>query len=492
MSGFSVLDWIVIGVFLTLMILLGFLISRRNKSETDYVLGGRNMNPSMVGLSLFATTMSTLSYLAFPGEMIRYGYVFFFGCLSYPLAYFIVKRFLIPRFMELNVKSAYEILEIKLGKGSRLLATLFFLLLRFLWMSTVMYATVSTALVPIFGIDPSYTLLITVILILITLVYTTFGGMRAVVLTDTVQTGIMFFGAILVIVLIAFKLGDAHRIFNPDMVRHWDPVHFGFDATKRMTICNILLMRFSWQVCTAGSDQMAIQRYMATKDVKSASHSYKVSLYANAGIEIVLGLAGFLVLAFFFYHPDMMAPGTDLCSQADTLFPRFIRVGLPTGLTGLIAAAIMAAAMSSLSSGLNSSATVILEDLVKPYAKRRVSDEKRDLKAVKLISALLGVVVTFSALSVALVPGNLLDLMMKVVNLVVAPLFVLFFLALFVKGATDRGTILAGLFSFGVAIAIAFFEIFGIKGLWIMPISFIAGALGGVFFSFIDRRIKKF
>ena len=491
MSGISVLDWIVIGVFLTLMILLGFLISRRNKSETDYVLGGRNMNPSMVGLSLFATTMSTLSYLALPGEMIRYGYVFFFGCLSYPLAYLIVKRFLIPRFMELNVKSAYEILEIKLGKGSRLLATLFFLLLRFLWMSTVMYATVSTALVPIFGIDPSYTLLITVILILITLVYTTFGGLRAVVLTDTVQTGIMFFGAILVIVLIAFKLGDAHQIFNPDMVRHWDPVVFRFDATMRMTVGNILLMRFSWQVCTAGSDQMAIQRYMATKDVKSAAHSYKVSLYANAGIEIVLALAGFMVLAFFFHHPDMMASGSDLCAQADTLFPRFIRVGLPTGLTGLIAAAIMAAAMSSLSSGLNSSATVILEDLVKPYAKRRVSDEKRDLRAVKLISALLGVVVTFSALSVALVPGNLIDLMMKVVNLVVAPLFVLFFLALFVKGATDRGTILAGLFSFGVAIAIAFFEIFGIKSLWIMPISFIAGVLGGVFFCFIGRRIRK-
>ena len=215
------------------------------------------------------------------------------------------------------------------------------------------------------------------------------------------------------------------------------------------------------------------------------------ALVANAGIEIVLALAGFMVLAFFFHHPDMMASGSDLCAQADTLFPRFIRVGLPTGLTGLIAAAIMAAAMSSLSSGLNSSATVILEDLVKPYAKRRVSDEKRDLRAVKLISALLGVVVTFSALSVALVPGNLIDLMMKVVNLVVAPLFVLFFLALFVKGATDRGTILAGLFSFGVAIAIAFFEIFGIKSLWIMPISFIAGVLGGVFFCFIGRRIRK-
>ncbi|MBQ3722199.1 MAG: sodium/solute symporter [Bacteroidales bacterium] len=491
LNGFSILDWLVIAAFLALMVAIGFHVSRRNRNETDYALGGRNMNPSMVGLSLFATLMSTLSYLSYPGEMIRYGPVLFFGILAYPLAYFAVKRFLIPRFMESNVTSAYEILEIKLGKGTRLLATVFFLLLRFLWMSTVIYATVSAALIPIFGIDPSYTPLITILLVLITLLYTTMGGLRAVVLTDVLQSGIMFLGAILVIGIIAFRIGDVHRIFNPSLIGHWEPIDWGFDATKRMTVGNILIMRFVWQICTSGSDQMAIQRYLATKDVRSASHSYKISLIANAGIELLLAAAGFMVLAYFSYHPGMMAPGTNIIDDADTLFPRFILVGLPAGLTGLIAAALMAAAMSSLSSGLNSSATVILEDIIKPYARRRVPDEKKDLRSIKLVSLLLGLAVTVSCWFVSRVTGNLLDVVVKVVNLVVAPLFVLFFMALFVKGATDRGTIFGGLLSFAVAIAISFFEIFGIKPLWIMPFALIAGILGGLIASFVGNRIKS-
>ncbi|MBQ9888203.1 MAG: hypothetical protein IJM41_03040 [Bacteroidales bacterium] len=187
----------------------------------------------------------------------------------------------------------------------------------------------------------------------------------------------------------------------------------------------------------------------------------------------------------------MMAPGTSLSNDADTLFPRFILVGLPSGLTGLIAAAIMAAAMSSLSSGLNSSATVIQEDLIKPYSKKRVKDVKKDLKTIKKISALLGLAVTCSCYLVSYVTGNLFDVVVKVVNLVVAPLFVLFFMALFVKGATDKGTIIGGLVSFAVAIAISFFEIFGIKAVWIMPFALIAGIAAGMLADALFRICRK-
>ena len=145
-AAFSTLDWIIVILFLAVMLGIGFVSSKRTKSVTDFSLGGRSMGSFSVGISLFATLMSTLSYLSYPGEMIKFGPVFFFGFLAYPLAYMVVKRFLIPKFMGMDVTSAYEILEIKLGKGTRTLATVFFLMLRFLWMSTVVYATVSTAL----------------------------------------------------------------------------------------------------------------------------------------------------------------------------------------------------------------------------------------------------------------------------------------------------------------------------------------------------------
>ena len=487
-TRFSTLDWIVIFIFLALMVFIGFRASKHNRNETDYALGGRSMNPFMVGVSLFATLMSTLSYLSYPGEMIQYGPVFFFGFLAYPLAYFVVKRFLIPKFMDMNVTSAYEILEIKVGRGTRALAVIFFLLLRFLWMSTVVYATVSTALVPIFGIDPSYVPLISILLMAITVIYSSAGGLRAVIKTDVIQSSVMFLGVILTLAFILYKLGGTEKLLDPQLTAHWKPIRWGLDPIERMTVGNIIIMRFVWQVCTSGSDQMSIQRYLATKDVKSAAHSYKISLISNACIETLLGVVGFLVMAYFLYNPQALAPGTSIAGDADTLFPRFILVGLPSGLTGLIAAAIMAAAMSSLSSGLNSSATVIEEDIIKRMMKRKGKEDKGGLKRIKLVSVLLGIAVTIACFLIPYVTGNLLDIVIKVVNLVVAPLFVLFFMALFVKGASDGATIAGGLVSFAVAIAISFFELFGIQAVWIMPFSLMAGIAAGILINLIMKH----
>lgn len=488
---FSFLDWTIVALFLSLMLVIGFVSSKRTRSESDYVLGGRSMNSFSVGISLFATMLSTLSYLSFPGEMIKYGPVFFFGCLSYPFAYIVVKRFLIPKFMGLNVTSAYEILEIKLGKGCRTLATVFFLALRFLWMTTVMYATVSVALVPIFGISPDYVPVISVILMLITVFYTSIGGLKAVVTTDVLQTSVMFLGAVLSVVFIVTKTGICSQLSNPELTAHWSGIKWGLDPVDRMTVGNIIIMRFVWQVCTSGSDQMAIQRYLSTKDAASAARSYKVSLISNILVEALLGVVGFLVMAYFFCNPEMMEPGTTIAGDADTLFPRFILVGLPRGLTGLIAAALMAAAMSSLSSGLNSSATVIEEDIIKQICRRRGHDTADNLNRVKLASVFLGLAVTCACFFVSNVSGNLLDMVIKLVNLVVAPLFVLFFMALFVGKATNRGTVFGGLCSLGVAVLIAFFEIFGIKAIWIMPFALVAGILCGYAGSLIDRKINS-
>ena len=145
----SLPDYFVLLVYAALMLSIGFYYSRKNKSADDFNLGGRNMNPVLVGLSLFATLMSTLSYLSYPGEMVQYGPVYFAGLASFPLVYYIGGWFLIPKFMKLKVTSAYEILEIKIGTGVRMMATFFFLSLRLLWMATIIYATVEMAIVPV-------------------------------------------------------------------------------------------------------------------------------------------------------------------------------------------------------------------------------------------------------------------------------------------------------------------------------------------------------
>lgn len=487
-SGFTWLDWSVVVVFLLLMLWIGYSSFKQNKTASDYVLGGRSMNSMMIGISLFATLLSTLSYLAYPGEMIKYGPVVFTGLAAFPVANWIVGKYLIPRFMSMKVTSAYEILEIKLGKGTRNLATIFFLSLRFLWMSTIVYATVDSALIPILGLSQEMVPAVSIVLVLITVVYTTMGGLKAVVMTDVLQTVVMFVGVILAIVVIGWKVGSVDAFFNPSLFAHWEPVDFSINATKRMTVGNIFIMTLVWQVCTAGSDQMAIQRYLATKDACTASRSYKISLAVSCGIQLLLAIVGLMVMAYFTYFPGQMAEGSTIYQDADTLFPRFILIGLPAGITGLIAAAIMAAAMSSLSSGLNSSSTVIQEDIINRVRKKK-SDPVSDLKMIKTISAVLGIVISCSCFLISYVTGNLLDVVIKVVNLVVAPLFVLFFMALFIPFATNRGSVIAGLTSLLTAVLIAFFEIFRIKVLWIMPAALITGIVVGVICSYMESKL---
>ncbi|WP_283637687.1 sodium:solute symporter family transporter, partial [Alistipes indistinctus] len=342
------------------------------------------------------------------------------------------------------------------------------------------------ALIPVFGLDPGWVPPVSVVLVVITVIYTTMGGLKAVVTTDVIQTVVMFAGVLLTIGIIGWKVGSFGAFFEPQLFEHWPPVDWGFDMSKRMTVGNILLMTLVWQVCTAGSDQMAIQRYLSTPDVATAKRSYRISLVTSCTIQLLLAVVGLVVMTYFLRYPQMLAPGTSVVGDADTLFPRFILIGLPAGITGLIAAGIMSAAMSSLSSGLNSSATVIYEDIINRNRKESNTSSK-SLHHIKLIAVALGVVVALSSFLVAYVSGNLLDVVIKVVNLVVAPLFVLFFMARFVPWATSRGTVAGGLFAMLVAVLIAFVGIFGITALWIMPVALVSGVLSSMLFSLLDR-----
>ena len=483
------LDWSIIILYLAWMLLLGYYSSKNNKTTDDYILGGKSMSPLMIGISLFATLFSTLSYLSYPGEMIKYGPVFLAGLLAFPVARWIVGKFLIPQFMRIKVRSAYEILEIKLGSGSKKLAVLFFLSLRFLWMTTIVYATVDAALVPIFNLDRSLVPLISILLSILTIIYTTMGGMKAVVKTDVAQSVIMFLGLIVTIIFILRELGSFHYLTDPSIYAHWEPVDFKIDPVKRMTVGNIFIMTLVWQVCSAGADQMAIQRYLSTKDDRTAKRSYGISLWGSASIQILLAITGLCVMAYFSHFPDRMESGGTISDNADILFPLFIRMGLPSGLIGLIAVAIMAAAMSSLSSGLNSCSAVISQEMIHKKKSKKEENEKMHLRLIKRISIVLGIAVALSTFFIPFITGNLFDVIQKVVNLVVAPLFVLFFMALFIPFATDRATVLAGIISLMIAVSISFFGIFGISSLWIMTLSLVGGIIFGILISYIENKI---
>ncbi len=483
------IDWGVIALFAIGMLLVGWYYSRKTKNTEDYLLGGRKMKPMAVGLSLFATMISSLSYLSYPGEMIKNGPVFFIGMLIFPLVYYIVGWFLIPKFMEMKVTSAYELLEKKLGLSVRILASFFFLTLRFLWMATIIYMTINIALTTIVDVSPSYTPFISILLMLLTILYTSMGGFKAVVTTDVIQSVVLWGGAFFTIVVVIMHFHSFTSWLPDHYLAHWSPLKWGVDIQERSTVGNAMIMLLVWFICTNGSDQMAVQRYLSTKDVQAARRTFGISLIATFIVKIFLAVVGLAMLAYFIDNPHFLIDGQTLTEQADKLFPKFILVGLPIGISGLVASGILAAAMSSLSSGLNSSSSVINEDIIKRLAPRYVSSDP--LKQVKKISVFVGIIAILISLAIGNVQGNMLDIVIKVVNLFVAPLFVLFVMAIFVPFATSKGTVIGGLLSVAMAVSAAFWEFMGVKVLWIMPSALIVGIIAGVVASGVEKVILK-
>jgi SSS family solute:Na+ symporter len=397
---------------------------------------------------------------------------------AYPFIVLIVGWFLIPFIMKLGVTSAYEILEARLGLSVRMLGSVFFLFLRLLWMAVIIYATTSKVLIPLLGLDAAATPWICGVMGAVTVLYTSMGGLRAVVYTDVVQSIILLCGAVLTFVVITVQLGGVGGWWPTGWDPNWTEAQFWFDPSQR-TFMGAFLAALTWYVCTAGSDQMAVQRYLATRDTKSARRAFATSMSVDATVILFMMMLGLALLAYFRAHPFMIPDGYTIESNPDQLFPQFIVFGLPVGISGLVVAGLLAAAMSSLSSGINSSSSVITIDFMDRF-RRRAWREAEHIRMARYVSVMVGALVVGLSFYVSLVEGNLLEVAYKVANLLVAPLFVLFFLAMFIPWATSLGTVIAAGCSVAVAVGIAYFEMFGLSFLWIMPCALVTGVVVGM------------
>jgi SSS family solute:Na+ symporter len=473
---FSILDWLVLAGYGIGMMAIGWYYSRAKNVE-EYLLGGRKMKPWAVGISLYATLMSTLTYLALPGEMISHGPLFLGGVCSYPFVYLIVTRYMMPAIIKLRVTSAYEILEQRFGLSVRMLGSTLFLSLRLLWMSLIVYATSSKILVPLLHLDPSATPWVCIVMAVVTITYTSMGGLQAVVFTDVVQTFIMLLGALLSLGLITYSLGGLSAWWPTEWQPTWDRPSL-FDPSARIPWGMALLSQFTWYICTTGSDQMAIQRYLATRDVPSARRMLGISLILEVFVVLLLAALGLALFAFFHTYPSMLPDGANLRDDTDQLLPQYIVRVLPAGISGLVIAGLLSAAMDSLSSGLNSACSVITVDWIDRFRRTQLHG-KAHVREARIVSWSVGIAVITLSLFAGLVPGNLLEKCYTVVNLLVTPLFILFFMAMFVRWATTPGTWIGSLAALATAIAIAYGGLFGLSFIWMMPASAVVGVLVG-------------
>lgn len=486
----SWIDWLVLAAFACLMLGIGAYYSRHNKTADDYLLGGRRMSPIALGLSLFATLVSTLSYLATPGEMIGHGPMMITQIAAHPLVFVIVGFGLIPLLMRQPVTSAYELLEKRLGPNIRQAGAGVFLLLRFGWMATILFATSEVVLVPLLGLNEQWTPWLCIALGLLTAMYASWGGIKAVVMTDAIQAITMLAGAVITLAVITYSMGGVAQWWPNEWPSHWQTPSWGFDPNVRVSFGILVLSTTLWYVCTNGSDQMSIQRFLSTRDAAAARRTLAVAQITDAIVASLLAITGVAILGFYRAHQAELGSDVTLGSSADQLFPKFIMTEMPAGLAGLVLAAILSAGFSSLSSGVNSVCAVLDRDFLSGRSDSSSSGEAAVARLKRLTWVVAVVAIALSLLN-TLIEGNLVERCFKLANLLTVPLFVLFFLALFVPWANAAGAWLGLVGATVTAVAIAYSQDLGLNiGLnfvWMMPCSLLVGVTLGTLGSALFR-----
>jgi len=205
-------------------------------------------------------------------------------------------------------------------------------------------------------------------------------------------------------------------------------------------------------------------------------------------------LVGLAVLGFYRSNPDNIPSALSMATKGDVFFPHFVSHYLPVGIPGLVLAGLLAAAMSSLSSGINSTITCITTDFIEPFRSGEPLSDKQKLKNARYLAALISILAIAGSQLAGNIPGNLMEVAMKTVNLLLCPLFGLFFLALFIKFATPFGAMMGAIYSFTAAVLIGYWEMLiggdPISFQWIAPISLVVTMICGPLFSLLPTRGK--
>jgi SSS family solute:Na+ symporter len=488
----NTLDIIVIVLYMAMMSLIGLYFSRQQNSRIDFFLGGRSMHWILVGGSL--SIFSTISFMSVPGEMIRYGLGYFVAYLIVPLVIPVINWLVLPVLMRLQIGSPYEYLEKRFGSGIKGLSSYIFVLKTVLYMGVVIY-TASLAISEVTGWS---ILLIISIIGLVTTFYTSAGGLRTVIWTDFIQT-LLFTGCALVIPIFIWSStgrGPSSWWSTFSLAGRAEIQTFSLDPTVRITTVGNMISIFFWFFCTTGSDQMVVQRYLSTPSIKAARRSLWTSTLSTLLSILFLIICGLSLFAFYegrsSTSPQAFQQQVGL--HADRVMPQFIAQELPHGVSGLIIAGLLAAAMAGLSSGMNATASVIIGDLAPRLSLYRI------FSIPLVLERLTGVVVGAAGIGLAVgitltlqrIDWNLVELSHRINHLLIGPLAVLFFSGILLRRAVGGSVTVGFLVSTAVSVFISYGkQLFGfeqsISFMWVIPCSFVIGVLTTGFVSYLFK-----
>ena len=441
----TLLDYIVFIVFVGGVALFGGSFFKKSKTDASaFTKAESNIPAWVVGMSIFATFVSSISFLGLPGGSYAGNWNQLIFSLTVPFATWLAAKVFIPLYRDIGSVSAYQFLEDRYGWWARCYVALCFLLTQICRVGSILLL-LAIPLNTMFGWDISTIILATGVL---TLVYAVLGGISAVVWTDAIQGIILITGALVCALILTFGMpegpGQLFRIAAADGKFSLGSLSL---TLREPTVWVVLVYGIFVNLQNYGIDQNYVQRYMTARSTKEAVKGTLFGGLLYIPVSLLFVYIGTALYSYYTAQPQLLPEGI----VGDKVFPYFIVHGLPTGLTGLVIASLFSAGMSTVATSVNSSATIVFTDFYLKFSQGDVVSRKAQMMVLYLSSLAVGVVGILIGLAMQKIDG-ILDAWWKLSSIFSGGMLGLFLLALVCKKPDRTASIAAVVAGIGVIV----------------------------------------
>ena len=389
-----IIDIIVFLLFTGGVVAFGCSFFKKKGTSEEFTSAGRSLPGWVVGMSIFATYVSSISYLGYPGKAFSGDWNAFVFSLSIPIASYFAARYFVPFYRSQDSISAYSFLENRFGPWARIYASSCYLLTQIARTGSILYL-LALPMNVLLGWHIQTIIVVTSVAIVL---YSMLGGMKAVIWTEAIQGIILIGGALVCMFILLFDMpGGPVQTFSIAMEDGKFSLGSFGSSLSESTFWVCLIYGIFTNLQNYGIDQSYVQRYHTAKNEKEAKFSALFGGYLFIPVSAVFFMIGTGLYAFYKVHPGILPDGV----RADYVFPFFIVNELPVGLTGLLIASIFAAGMSTIATSVTSSSTIILTDYYQRFRKHAGNRER--MLVLKLSSVgvgVAGILVAFAFMSV--------------------------------------------------------------------------------------------
>jgi len=394
-TEFLLADKLILVSYFLAVILFGSYFRKRSNTASGFMVAKGRLPSWAVGLSILGTFVSSITFLAYPGQAYNFNWDVFMFSLTLPIAAVVATLYFVPLYRTRVKVSAYEYLEQRFGGWARIYGSISFMLGSLARIGMILFL-VSLVVHHLTGWSYSTIIIVTGIGVIF---YTVLGGIEAVVWTDVVQVIILIGGAIISIIILSLGMPEGPgQIFSIASEHHKFSLGSWNLDLVRPTVWVVILYGIMENLRNFGVDQNYVQRYQTTPSIKDASRSVWMAALAYIPISALFLFIGTALFAYYSVHAGALPDHLQGELMGDKIFPFFIATHFPPGLRGLLIAAIFAAAMSSIDSSLNCVSTLTLLDFYKKYVNKG-ADDRKSIKMLRIYTVIWGILGTFTGLA---------------------------------------------------------------------------------------------